>query len=83
MAHFFFQMKTNNSVWEEMTSISGVSLKSPLFKPVYKPGYIWFIIYIVLCFSPYMYFLSVKVIREKKKLKVLMRAMGLQDIAFW
>lgn len=76
-------MKTNHSVWEEMKSISGVRLKSPLIKLVYKMDYIWFIIYIILCFSPYMYFLSVKVIREKKKLKVLMRAMGLQDIAFW
>uniref|UniRef100_A0A8C6K5G4 Uncharacterized protein n=1 Tax=Melopsittacus undulatus TaxID=13146 RepID=A0A8C6K5G4_MELUD len=76
-------MKTNHSVWEEMKSISGVRLKSPSIKPVYKLDYIWFIVYIILCFSPYMYFLSVKVIREKKKLKVLMRAMGLQDIAFW
>uniref|UniRef100_A0A8C0HM87 ABC transporter domain-containing protein n=1 Tax=Buteo japonicus TaxID=224669 RepID=A0A8C0HM87_9AVES len=77
------EVKTNHSVWEEMKSISGVRLKSPLIKPLYKLDYIWFIIYITLCFSPYMYFLSVKVIREKKKLKVLMRAMGLQDIAFW
>ncbi|XP_033923233.1 ATP-binding cassette sub-family A member 9 [Melopsittacus undulatus] len=77
------EMKTNHSVWEEMKSISGVRLKSPSIKPVYKLDYIWFIVYIILCFSPYMYFLSVKVIREKKKLKVLMRAMGLQDIAFW
>ncbi|XP_014807760.1 PREDICTED: ATP-binding cassette sub-family A member 9-like isoform X2 [Calidris pugnax] len=77
------QVKTNHSVWEEMKSISGVHTKSPLIKPVYKMGYIWFIIYIIFCFSPYMYFLSVKVIREKKQLKVLMRAMGLQDIAFW
>uniref|UniRef100_A0A8C3KFM9 ABC transporter domain-containing protein n=1 Tax=Calidris pygmaea TaxID=425635 RepID=A0A8C3KFM9_9CHAR len=80
---YFLQMKTNHSVWEEMKSISGVHLKSSSIKPVYKMGYIWFIIYIIFCFSPYMYFLSVKVIREKKQLKVLMRAMGLQDIAFW
>ncbi|KFP21965.1 ATP-binding cassette sub-family A member 9, partial [Egretta garzetta] len=77
------EMKTNHSVWEEMKAISGVRLKSPLIKLVYKLDYIWFIIYVILCFSPYMYFLSVKVTREKKKLKVLMRAMGLQDIAFW
>ncbi|KAM6050796.1 ATP-binding cassette sub-family A member 9-like isoform 2-T2 [Chlamydotis macqueenii] len=77
------EMKTNHSVWEEMKSISGVRLKSPSIKPMYKLVYIWFIFYVILCFSPYMYFLSVKVIREKKKLKVLMRAMGLQDIAFW
>uniref|UniRef100_A0A803XXH3 ABC transporter domain-containing protein n=1 Tax=Meleagris gallopavo TaxID=9103 RepID=A0A803XXH3_MELGA len=77
------EMKTNRSVWEEMKSISGIRLQSPLIKSIYKVNYIWFSIYSMLCFSPYMYFLSVKVIREKKKLKVLMKAMGLQDIAFW
>ncbi|KFU93493.1 ATP-binding cassette sub-family A member 10, partial [Chaetura pelagica] len=77
------EVKTNHSVWEEMKSISGVRLESPLLKPVYKLNYVWIIIYMILCFSPYMYFLSVKVLREKKKLKVLMRAMGLQDTAFW
>ncbi|XP_051490812.1 ATP-binding cassette sub-family A member 10-like [Apus apus] len=77
------EVKTNHSVWEEMKSISGVRLKSPLLRPVYKLNYVWIIIYMILCFSPYMYFLSVKVLREKKKLKVLMRAMGLQDTAFW
>jgi len=66
-----------------MKSISGIRLQSPLIKSIRKVGYIWFTIYSMLCFSPYMYFLSVKVIREKKKLKVLMKAMGLQDIAFW
>ncbi|XP_032304119.1 ATP-binding cassette sub-family A member 9-like isoform X3 [Coturnix japonica] len=77
------EMKTNRSVWEEMKSISGIRLQSPLIKSIYKLDYIWFTIYSMLCFSPFMYFLSVKVIREKKKLKVLMKAMGLQDIAFW
>uniref|UniRef100_A0A8C4TSW5 ABC transporter domain-containing protein n=1 Tax=Falco tinnunculus TaxID=100819 RepID=A0A8C4TSW5_FALTI len=77
------EMKTNHSVWEEMKSISGVRLESPLIKPLYKLDYIWFIVYVVLCFSPYIYFLSVKVLREKKRLKVLMRAMGLEDISFW
>uniref|UniRef100_A0A8C2UIM8 ATP-binding cassette sub-family A member 9-like n=1 Tax=Coturnix japonica TaxID=93934 RepID=A0A8C2UIM8_COTJA len=67
----------------EMKSISGIRLQSPLIKSIYKLDYIWFTIYSMLCFSPFMYFLSVKVIREKKKLKVLMKAMGLQDIAFW
>uniref|UniRef100_A0A8C0BCX1 ABC-2 type transporter transmembrane domain-containing protein n=1 Tax=Buteo japonicus TaxID=224669 RepID=A0A8C0BCX1_9AVES len=43
----------------------------------------YFMITIVMCFSPFMYFLSMNVVREKKKLKVLMKTMGLQDIAFW
>ncbi|XP_053939049.1 ATP-binding cassette sub-family A member 10 isoform X2 [Cuculus canorus] len=77
------EMKTNHSVWEEMKSISGVRLKTPSIKPLQKMQHVWFFIYIVMCFSPYMYFLSVKVLREQKKLKVLMKAMGLQDMAFW
>ncbi|XP_071620225.1 ATP-binding cassette sub-family A member 9-like isoform X2 [Heliangelus exortis] len=77
------EMKTNHSVWEEVKSISGIRLESPLMRPVNKLDYIWIIIYLILCFCPYMYFLSVKVTRERKKLKVLMRAMGLQDTAFW
>ncbi|NXY46384.1 ABC8B protein, partial [Ceuthmochares aereus] len=77
------EMQTNHSVWKEMKSIGGVRLKTPSIKPLHKIQYIWFFIYIVMSFSPYMYFLSVKVLREEKKLKVLMKAMGLQDMAFW
>ncbi|XP_065503843.1 ATP-binding cassette sub-family A member 9-like isoform X2 [Caloenas nicobarica] len=77
------EMKTNHSVWEEMKSISGVRLESRSIKLVYKRDFIWFIMYAMLCFFPFMYFLSVKVTKEKKKLKVLMRAMGLHDISFW
>ncbi|XP_071429811.1 ABC-type organic anion transporter ABCA8-like isoform X2 [Pithys albifrons albifrons] len=77
------EMKTNHSVWKEMKSITGVFLKSPMMKPVLRIDYVWFIICAILCYSPFMYSLSVKVLREKKRLKVLMRAMGLQDIAFW
>lgn len=45
--------------------------------------YSYFMITIVMCFSSFMYFLSVNVVREKKKLKVLMKLMGLHDMAFW
>ncbi|KFP01467.1 ATP-binding cassette sub-family A member 5, partial [Calypte anna] len=77
------EMKTNHSVWDEVKSISGIRLESPSMRSVNKLDYTWIIIYLILCFCPYMYFLSVKVTRERKKLKVLMRAMGLQDTAFW
>ncbi|KFW79252.1 ATP-binding cassette sub-family A member 6, partial [Manacus vitellinus] len=77
------EMKTNHSVWKEMKSIAGVRLKSPLIKPVFRLDYVMFIFCAILCYSPFVHFLSVKVLREKKKLKVLMGAMGLQDVAFW
>nr|XP_026653725.1 ATP-binding cassette sub-family A member 10-like [Zonotrichia albicollis] len=76
------EMKTKHSVWREMKSITGVHLQT-VMKPLFKLDYLWFIICAVLSYCPYMHFLSVKVLKEKKRLKVLMRAMGLQDVSFW
>ncbi|NXG05075.1 ABCA9 protein, partial [Sakesphorus luctuosus] len=74
---------TNHSVWEEMESIAGVRMKSRsvIFSITIEHSY--FMITVVMCFFPFMYFLSMNVTREKKKLKVLMNTMGLQDTAFW
>uniref|UniRef100_A0A8C3V3Z9 ABC transporter domain-containing protein n=1 Tax=Catharus ustulatus TaxID=91951 RepID=A0A8C3V3Z9_CATUS len=76
------EMETNHSVWKEMKSLTGVQLKT-VMRPLYKLDYLWFVICAILSYCPYMHFLSVKVLKEKKRLKILMRAMGLQDIAFW
>ncbi|XP_040437992.1 ATP-binding cassette sub-family A member 10-like isoform X4 [Falco naumanni] len=76
-------MVANHSVWEEMKSIAGVRMKSRGVISLITLEYSYFMITIVMCFSPFMYFLSMNVVREKKKLKVLMKTMGLQDIAFW
>ncbi|XP_042658487.1 ATP-binding cassette sub-family A member 10 isoform X1 [Tyto alba] len=77
------EVVANHSVWGEMKSIAGVRMKSRsvIFSITLEYGY--FMITVVMCFSPFMYFLSMNVVREKKKLKVLMKTMGLQDIAFW
>ncbi|NXG95048.1 ABCAA protein, partial [Stercorarius parasiticus] len=77
------EVVTNHSVWEEMKSIAGVRMKSRSVISSITLEYSYFMITIVMCFSPFMYFLSMNVVREKKKLKVLMKTMGLQDIAFW
>ncbi|XP_074016380.1 ATP-binding cassette sub-family A member 10-like [Numenius arquata] len=77
------EVVTNHSVWEEMKSIAGVRMKSRSVITSITLDYSYFMITIVMCFSPFMYFLSMNVVREKKKLKVLMKTMGLQDIAFW
>ncbi|XP_075025522.1 ATP-binding cassette sub-family A member 10-like [Calonectris borealis] len=77
------EVVANHSVWEEMKSIAGVRMKSRAVKSSVTLEYGYFMITIVMCFSPFMYFLSINVVREKKKLKVLMKTMGLQDIAFW
>ncbi|NXT93978.1 ABCAA protein, partial [Anhinga rufa] len=77
------EVVANHSVWEEMKSIAGVRMKSRSVISLITLEYSYFMVTIVMCFSPFMYFLSMNVVREKKKLKVLMKTMGLQDIAFW
>ncbi|NXG78191.1 ABCAA protein, partial [Baryphthengus martii] len=77
------EMVTNHSVWEEMNSIAGVRMTSRSISSSAVLEKSYFVITIVMCFSPFMYFLSINVVREKKRLKVLMKAMGLKDIAFW
>ncbi|NXE48706.1 ABCAA protein, partial [Casuarius casuarius] len=73
----------NHSVWEEMKSIAGVRMRSRSVISSISLEYSYFMITIVMCFSSFMHFLSMNIVREKKKLKVLMKMMGLQDIAFW
>ncbi|NXA58312.1 ABC8B protein, partial [Mohoua ochrocephala] len=77
------EMVANHSVWEEMETIAGVRMKSQSVLSSISLDYSFFMMVIVMCFLPFMYFLSRNVTREKKKLKVLMKTMGLQDVAFW
>ncbi|NXK69911.1 ABCA9 protein, partial [Sylvietta virens] len=77
------EMVTNHSVWEEMKSIAGVQLGSRSILVTISLDYSYFMMIMVMCFFPFMYFLSRNVTRERKQLKVLMKTMGLQDIAFW
>ncbi|NWH66418.1 ABCAA protein, partial [Geococcyx californianus] len=77
------EVVTNHSVWEEMKSIAGVRMKSRSAISSITLEYSYFMITIVMCFSPFMYFLSMNVVKEKKRLKTLMKTMGLKDIAFW
>lgn len=66
-----------------MKSIAGVRMRSRSVISSITLEYGYFMITIVMCFLPFMYFLSMNVVREKKKLKVLMKTMGLHDVAFW
>uniref|UniRef100_A0A8C3PX36 ABC transporter domain-containing protein n=1 Tax=Chrysolophus pictus TaxID=9089 RepID=A0A8C3PX36_CHRPC len=77
------EVVANHSVWEEMRTIAGVRAKSRSVISSITLEYSYFMITVVMCFSSFMYFLSVNVVREKKKLKVLMKLMGLHDMAFW
>ncbi|XP_008120205.2 ATP-binding cassette sub-family A member 10 isoform X1 [Anolis carolinensis] len=74
---------TNHSVWDEMKSISAILMRSPSVTPTSSAENSLFFIAVAACFSPFMYFLSQNVSREKRKLKELMKTMGLKDMAFW
>ncbi|KAL9833539.1 ABC-type organic anion transporter ABCA8-like [Geothlypis trichas] len=77
------EMVTNHSVWEEMESIGGARMRSRSIISIISLEYSYFMMIVVMCFFPFMYFLSRNVTREKKQLKELMKTMGLQDISFW
>ncbi|XP_062976120.1 ABC-type organic anion transporter ABCA8-like isoform X2 [Elgaria multicarinata webbii] len=74
---------TSHSVWDEMKSISGIRMRSHSVTPtdIFDNFLLFFAMSV--CFSPFMYFLSQNVSREKRKLKEVMKTMGLRDSAFW
>ncbi|XP_044279561.1 ABC-type organic anion transporter ABCA8B-like, partial [Varanus komodoensis] len=74
---------TNHSVWDEMKSMSAIRMESPTFTPLNIFQNLPFYFAIPMCFSPIIYFLSQNVSQEKRKLKEVMKTMGLQDTAFW
>uniref|UniRef100_A0A8C6ETN5 ATP binding cassette subfamily A member 8 n=1 Tax=Marmota marmota marmota TaxID=9994 RepID=A0A8C6ETN5_MARMA len=43
----------------------------------------FFIFFCIISFSPFIYYASINVTRERKTMKALMTMMGLQDSAFW
>lgn len=77
------QTAANHYVMEELMSVTAVNMKTPPF--IFKENLQneMFIFYCLLYFSPFLYFLSLNVTRERKKYKDLMNLMGLQDSAFW
>ncbi|XP_051681851.2 ATP-binding cassette sub-family A member 6 isoform X1 [Oryctolagus cuniculus] len=77
------EITTNQSVMEELMSVTATNMKTLPFisKDILQNEL--FIFFTLLYFSPFMYFVSVNVTKERKKYKDLMKMMGLQDSAFW
>ncbi|XP_076966679.1 ABC-type organic anion transporter ABCA8-like [Callospermophilus lateralis] len=74
---------TNRSVMEELMSVTGRYMK---IQPFISQGGIktdFFIFFCIISFSPFIYYASINVTRERKTMKALMTMMGLQDSAFW
>ncbi|GAB1297010.1 ABC-type organic anion transporter ABCA8B [Apodemus speciosus] len=77
------QTTTNHSVMEELLSVSGKYMKIHPF--VSQAGILtdFFIFICIVSFSPIIYYVSINVARERKRIKGWMVMMGLRDPAFW
>ncbi|KAM5273361.1 ABC-type organic anion transporter ABCA8A-like [Ctenodactylus gundi] len=77
------EITANHSVVEELLSATGRHMR---VDPFIAQGGIttdFFIIICIICFSPFTYYISVGVTKERKKMKDFMTMMGLRDSAFW
>ncbi|XP_077184470.1 ATP-binding cassette sub-family A member 10-like isoform X2 [Paroedura picta] len=77
------ELTTGHSVWDEMKSIHGIRMRSRLISSSSNIEFSFVVLILPMCFSPFIYFLSQNVSREKRKLKELMKMMGVRDMAFW
>uniref|UniRef100_A0A8C5ZL43 ATP-binding cassette sub-family A member 6-like n=1 Tax=Marmota marmota marmota TaxID=9994 RepID=A0A8C5ZL43_MARMA len=77
------EVTTNHSVIDELMSVTAINMKTLPFisKDIFQSE--MFILYCLLYFSPFIYFVSHNVTKERKKSKELMKMMGLHDSAFW
>nr|XP_010946927.1 ATP-binding cassette sub-family A member 6 isoform X1 [Camelus bactrianus]XP_045367886.1 ATP-binding cassette sub-family A member 6 isoform X1 [Camelus bactrianus] len=77
------QITTDHYVMEELMSVTAINMKTLPF--IFKENLHneMFIFYCLVYFSPFIYFLSLNVTKERKKYKDSMKMMGLQDSAFW
>ncbi|XP_014391694.1 PREDICTED: ATP-binding cassette sub-family A member 8 [Myotis brandtii] len=77
------EITTNHSVMEELMSVTGKNMKIHPFvsqKGIFMDIYLFFFL---ISFSPFIYYVSVNVTRERKRMKGLMTMMGLRHSAFW
>ncbi|XP_045155422.1 ABC-type organic anion transporter ABCA8 [Echinops telfairi] len=74
---------TNHSVMDELMSATGKIMKIHSF--ISQGGLLtdFIIFFCIISFSPFTYYASLNVTRERKKMKGLMKLMGLRDSAFW
>nr|XP_021514215.1 ATP-binding cassette sub-family A member 8-B-like [Meriones unguiculatus] len=74
---------TNHSVMEELLSVTGKYMKIQPF--ISQNGILtdFFILFCIISFSPFIYYMSINVTRERQRMKGLMVMMGLQESAFW
>ncbi|KAM5213444.1 ATP-binding cassette sub-family A member 10 isoform 2-T3 [Hipposideros larvatus] len=77
------EITTNHSVMEELTSVIGINMRIPHFISNEETVNEWVIFISIVSFSPFIYFASLNVTKERKKFKKLMMVMGLREATFW
>ncbi|XP_015445118.1 ATP-binding cassette sub-family A member 10 [Pteropus alecto] len=77
------EVTTNHSVMEELTSVIGINMRTLPFISRGETVNEWFIFICIVYFSPFIYFASLNVTKERKQFKKLMMVMGLRESAFW
>nr|XP_019588404.1 PREDICTED: ATP-binding cassette sub-family A member 8-like isoform X1 [Rhinolophus sinicus] len=74
---------TNHSVMEELMSVTGKNMKIHPFISQEGLTTDFFIFFCIISFSPFVYYASINVARERKRMKGVMTMMGLRNSAFW
>ncbi|XP_066091780.1 ABC-type organic anion transporter ABCA8 isoform X2 [Saccopteryx bilineata] len=77
------EITTNHSVMEELMAVTGKTMK---IHPYVSQDGVYtdlFIFCLIISFSSFIYYASLNVTRERKRMKGLMMMMGLRNSAFW
>uniref|UniRef100_G1Q7X7 ATP-binding cassette sub-family A member 8-like n=2 Tax=Myotis lucifugus TaxID=59463 RepID=G1Q7X7_MYOLU len=77
------EITTNHSVMEELMSVTGKNMKIHPFVSQGGTTMDIYLLFFLISFSPFIYYASVNVTRERKRMKGLMTMMGLRHSAFW
>uniref|UniRef100_A0A5F8GDW2 ABC-2 type transporter transmembrane domain-containing protein n=1 Tax=Monodelphis domestica TaxID=13616 RepID=A0A5F8GDW2_MONDO len=77
------EITTNHSVVDKMMAVTGIKMKMLPFISKGEILYELILFFYIISFTPLIYFASLNVTKERKKVKEWMKMMGLQDLAFW
>ncbi|XP_059526997.1 ABC-type organic anion transporter ABCA8-like isoform X1 [Myotis daubentonii] len=77
------EITTNHSVMEELMSVTGKNMKIHPFMSQDGTTMDLYLFFYIISFSPFIYYASINVTRERKRMKGLMTMMGLRHSAFW
>jgi len=78
------QLKTNQSVWEQLELTRAVVMGEAAVVEIDNFPRAIILIYLVIAFSPFGYYLAIHIVAEKeRKLKEFLKILGLHDTAFW